>query len=182
MTKPIVLALLVLVWLPTVELLAQSDKKLPLMSLEFVNFQSTKLRSSGKPVTVGVFRIKNNTDETVQYCDHGGAADFLNQRSVDGEWKSSPWNWCGNGKRPRDLLAGESVYFYIDPEYYRAKYGNKLRFGFFVPDSIPETPSFKWTKMIELPEVDNPDELPYCRFVTPRTKPKNESVADDAKH
>ncbi len=180
MTKLIALALLIFVWSPTAESFAQSDKKLPRLSLEFINFQSTKLRSSGKPVTVGVFRIKNNSDETVQYCDHGGAADFVIQQLVDGEWKSFPFNFCGMGKRPRDLLAGESVFFYIAPEYYRANYGDKLRFGFFAPDSNPDTPSFTWTRMIEMPKVDNPEELPYCRFVTPRTRTKNEPVADDA--
>ena len=177
MTKYTGLNVLAIVFLIQGYAVAQTDD-LPPISLEFVNFQETRLIKSGKPVTVGVFRVKNNTDKTFRYSDHCGAADFRIQRFVDNEWKSVPWNWCAMGKRSRDLSAGESEYFCVDPEYYRTKYGERLRFGFFIPDGDSKTPSFTWTKMLELPDVNNPDELPYCRYVTPTTKSKNNSSGD----
>ena len=109
------------------------DETAPLLSLKFINFQSTKLISTGEPATIGVFRIRNNTNESVQIFHDAGSPHFMIQRLVKNKWQLCRWNWCGMGMRIRNLKPGESVYFYINPEHYRKKFGKKLRFGCVIP-------------------------------------------------
>lgn len=155
---------------PFVEPVAGQEVLVSSISLEFVEFCEVTPDDSGTPATVGVFRMKNNTPEKIRFMAYRDAPDLIVQRFVDNEWQPFSCNWCGLGKRARELHAAETEYFFVNPEYYRIKYGEKVRFGFFFPDGDPDTPSFTWTEMLELPNVDNHDDLPACRFFTPKPK------------
>lgn len=160
-----------LVSLPPAGVVAQ-DEIVPPVTLKFINFQSAKLISTGEPATIGIFRIRNNTNETIQIFHDAGSPRFMIQRFVKNKWQLCRWNWCGMGMRSRNLEPGKSVYFYINPEYYRKNFGKKLRFGAVIPQKFwrDDASIFDWSKSIDIPDIDNPDKLRHCRFIAPKLK------------
>lgn len=145
-------------------------------SLKFLKHESSVYKRTGDLVQVAWFRITNNSNQDLVYLEHAGTIDLLIQRETDGKWLFCPWNFCFNGKQQRTLSAGDSLYFYINPEYYRKKLGAKLKFGVVLTPRNPvaepigknhrNTVLMLWANPIELPNVDNPDYLLHSHLVT----------------
>jgi hypothetical protein len=170
--RHIVLVILLLGSILTSRALPQTSEQHE-VEIVFTGIETTTLPKTGEAITVACFRLTNNTDWPVEYCEHCGAPNlFVQTPGKDGTWKLNIWDWCGMGKRKATLAPKETKYFYIDPKYYRTLYGGNLRVGLSVSTKTtrydPDNwlANLVWSGPASLPNVENPDRLSERGYLT----------------